>query len=35
VKYWGKRGLSENYIYDLAEEGWEQYIYSYETETHS
>jgi DNA polymerase elongation subunit (family B) len=35
VKYWGKRGLSENYIYDLAEEGWEQYIYSYETETNS
>lgn len=35
VKYWEKRGLSENYIYDLAEEGWEQYIYSYETETHS
>jgi DNA polymerase elongation subunit (family B) len=34
VKYWAKRGLSENYIYDLAEEGWEQYIYSYETETH-
>ena len=35
VKYWEKRGLSENYIYDLAEEGWEQYIYRYETETHS
>ena len=35
VKYWGKRGLSENYIYDLAEEGWEQYIYNYETETNS
>jgi DNA polymerase elongation subunit (family B) len=35
VKYWGKRGLSENYIYDLAEKGWEQYIYSYETETNS
>jgi hypothetical protein len=34
VKYWGKRGLSENYIYDLAEEGWTSYIYSHETETH-
>jgi hypothetical protein len=35
VSYWEKRGLSANYMYDLAEEGWEQYIYSYETETHS
>ena len=35
VSYWNKRGLSPNYMYDLAEEGWEQYIYSYETETHS
>ena len=35
VKYWEKRGLSSNYIYDLAEQGWEQYIYQYETETHS
>jgi DNA polymerase elongation subunit (family B) len=35
VKYWEKRGLSSNYMYDLAEEGWEQYIYQYETETHS
>jgi DNA polymerase elongation subunit (family B) len=26
VKYWEKRELSSNYIYDLAEEGWEQYI---------
>jgi len=32
VKYWEKRGLSKNYMYDLAEEGWEQYIYHYETE---
>ena len=35
VSYWNKRGLSPNYMYDLAEEGWEQHIYSYETETHS
>jgi hypothetical protein len=35
VSYWNKRGLSPNYMYDLAEEGWEQYIYSYEVETHS
>ncbi len=35
IKYWAKRGLSENYIYDLAEEGWESYISTYETETHS
>jgi hypothetical protein len=24
--YWGKRGLSPDYMYELAEEGWEQYI---------
>jgi DNA polymerase elongation subunit (family B) len=24
LSYWEKRGLSPNYIYDLAEEGWEQ-----------
>ena len=35
VKYWEKRDLSENYMYDLAEQGWEQYIYQYETETNS
>jgi hypothetical protein len=35
VKYWEKRGLSPNYMYDLAEDGWEQYIYHYETERHS
>jgi DNA polymerase elongation subunit (family B) len=35
VSYWNKRGLSPNYMYDLAEEGWEQYIYSYEVETPS
>jgi hypothetical protein len=35
VSYWNKRGLSPNYMYDLAEEGWDQYIYNYETETHS
>ena len=34
IRYWEKRGISENYIYDLAEEGWESYIYNYETETH-
>jgi len=35
IKYWEKRGLPSNYMYDLAEEGWDQYIYNYETETHS
>jgi DNA polymerase elongation subunit (family B) len=24
--YWGKRGLNPNYIYELAEEGWEQHV---------
>ena len=33
IKYWEKRGLPSNYMYNLAEEGWEQYIYQYETET--
>lgn len=26
IKYWEKRSLSPDYIYDLAEEGWEDYI---------
>ena len=26
LKYWEKRGLSPYYMYDLAEEGWEQYM---------
>jgi hypothetical protein len=26
VKYWDKRGMSPDYIYDLASEGWEEYI---------
>jgi DNA polymerase elongation subunit (family B) len=26
LKYWEKRGVDPNYIYDLAEEGWEKYI---------
>jgi hypothetical protein len=26
VKYWGKRGLDPNYIYELAEHGWEEHI---------
>jgi hypothetical protein len=24
LKYWEKRGLSPDYMYDLAEEGWEE-----------
>lgn len=32
VKYWEKRGLSPNYMYDLADTDWERYIYHYETE---
>ena len=35
IRYWEKRGLSSDYMYDLAEEGWQQYIYQYETERHS
>jgi DNA polymerase elongation subunit (family B) len=26
LKYWEKRGLDPNYIYELAEEGWEEHI---------
>ena len=26
MTYWGKRGLSPDYMYELADEGWEQYI---------
>ena len=26
VKYWEKRGMSPDYIYDLASEGWEEFI---------
>jgi DNA polymerase elongation subunit (family B) len=26
VKYWEKRGLDPNYMYELAEENWEQYL---------
>jgi hypothetical protein len=26
IKYWEKRNLDPNYIYDLAESGWENYI---------
>jgi len=26
IKYWKKRGMSPDYIYDLASEGWEEHI---------
>jgi hypothetical protein len=26
IKYWDKRGMSPDYIYELASEGWEEYI---------
>jgi DNA polymerase elongation subunit (family B) len=26
LKYWEKRGINPDYIYDLAEDGWEKYI---------
>ena len=26
VKYWNKRGMSPDYIYELASEGWEKFI---------
>jgi len=25
-KYWEKRGIDPNYIYEMAEPGWEEYI---------
>jgi hypothetical protein len=24
--YWGKRGINPEYIYELAEEGWEEMV---------
>ena len=26
IKYWDKRGMSPDYIYELASEGWEEHI---------
>ena len=26
IKYWEKRGLNPNYIYEMAENGWEKHI---------
>jgi hypothetical protein len=26
LKYWDKVGISPDYMYDLAEEGWEKYM---------
>jgi hypothetical protein len=26
VKYWDKRGMSPDYIYELSSEGWEKFI---------
>jgi hypothetical protein len=26
IKYWEKRGLDPNYMYELAEEGWQELI---------
>jgi DNA polymerase elongation subunit (family B) len=26
LRYWGKRGLDPNYMYELAEEGWDKFI---------
>jgi hypothetical protein len=26
VKYWEKRGIDPNYIYELASEGWEEFV---------
>jgi DNA polymerase elongation subunit (family B) len=26
IKYWERRGMNSNYIYDFAEEGWEEHI---------
>ena len=26
IKFWGKKGIDANYIYELAEKGWEEFI---------
>jgi hypothetical protein len=26
LRYWEKRGLDPNYMYELAEEGWDKFI---------
>jgi hypothetical protein len=26
IKYWEKRGINPDYIYELSEEGWEKYV---------
>jgi DNA polymerase I len=31
IKYWEKRGLSSNYMYELAEEGWENKLNFFES----
>jgi hypothetical protein len=31
LKYWEKRGLSPNYMYDLAEEGWQEKLGSFKS----
>ena len=31
LAYWKKRGVEPNYIYDLAEEGWEKKLGLFET----
>jgi hypothetical protein len=31
MSYWGKRGLKPDYMYDLAEEGWEEKLGVLET----
>ena len=33
VKYWEKRGLSPTYMYELAEEGWEEKLGLFESVT--
>jgi hypothetical protein len=33
IEYWGKRGLEPNYMYELAEEGWEQKLGLFESVT--
>ena len=33
LSYWEKRGLSSDYMYELAEEGWEEKLGIFETVT--
>ena len=31
IKYWKKRGLEPDYMYNLANDGWEEYLTEFQT----